>query len=129
MMKKVGYKKQIGIISIITIIGVVIASTVASENEILEDLVGYISLSILITLIPLYFTKEAVYKAWRKFAVIYLPIAIILIAIGDTSGGGGGLGGPSMDMDREIATFFFSGLFLFISFILITYKFLKLRGK
>ena len=148
---KMGYKKQVKILFVILITTFTIVAYLGFVQEFIhEECLKYhktilrcidvslfsdyqphsfIVLSTLITLIPLYFTKEAVYKAWRKFAVIYLPIAIFLIIIGDTSGGGGGLGGPSMDMDREMATFFFSGLFIFISFILIIYKSLKLRGE
>ena len=139
MMKKVRYRKQILALVAISLLSVILGILFLCQPD--ADLVCYgihddLSLTVwllsavfFITLIPLYFTKEAVYKAWRKFAIVYLPIAMILIAIGDTSGRGGGLGGPSMDMDREMTTFFFSGLFLFISFILILYKSLKLRGK
>jgi hypothetical protein len=73
-----------------------------------------------------YFLKEAVYLSWRKFAVWYLPIVAILILL---AGGGGNGFNPGYGMDSESLTFFFSGLFAIISFILIVYKSIKLRGK
>jgi hypothetical protein len=76
--------------------------------------------------IPLYFFKEAVYLAWRKFALWYLPIVAVLIL---SAGGGSNGFNPGYGMDTESLTFFFSGLFAFISLVLIIYKSIKLRGK
>lgn len=121
---KMGYKKEIVLLNFFTVIGIIIASTVVSENEYLEDVLGYISLSVLITLIPLYFTKEAVYKTWRKFTVVYLPIVIFLIAITKPTGGA-----AMFAFDREMATITFSVLFLIISFLIIIIKSLKLRKR
>jgi hypothetical protein len=81
-----------------------------------------------IFLLPLYFLKEAVYLSWRKFALWYFPIVALILLFSPTSEGNGlmsvGVGG-----DRESLTFFFSGLFAFISLVLIIYKSIKLRGK
>ena len=120
---KMGYKKQILLLSFLTIVGIIVASTIASKNECLEDLFGYTSVIIFITLIPLYFTKEAVYKTWRMFAIVYLPIAIILIAFTKPTGGA-----AMFAFDREMATITFSVLFLIVSFELIVSKYRRSSG-
>jgi hypothetical protein len=66
------------------------------------------------------------YLAWRKFALWYLPIVAIFIL---SAGGGSNGFNPGYGMDSESLTFFFSGLFAFISLILIIYKSVKLKGK
>jgi hypothetical protein len=88
--------------------------------------IGVFLIVFLFFLSPLYFLKEAVYLAWRKFALWYLPIVAILIL---SAGGGSNGFNPGYGMDTESLTFFFSGLFAFISFVLILYKSIKLRGK
>jgi len=76
----------------------------------------------------LFFTKEAVYLAWRKFVLWYFPTVALILLFSPASEGNGlmsiGVGG-----DRESLTFFFSGLFAIISLFLIIYKSIKLRGK
>jgi hypothetical protein len=73
---------------------------------------------------PLYFLREEVYLAWRKFALWYLPIAAILLFIARPSGGGMSLG-----FDRESLTFHFSAYFALISILIMFIKSIKLRGK
>jgi len=141
-----GYKKQVRLLLILTfVLTVGIFAVFYFEKEslsILSELFGkriyysdiapagesifFLSATLLLSLIPLYFLKEGIYKAWRKFAVIYLPIAILWIAASDPYGGGGYVG---MLDSREQVTFFVSGLFLLISLILIIYKSIKLRKK
>lgn len=91
------------------------------------QVIGLFLIAIIIFLFPLYFLKEGVYLSWRKFALWYLPIAIIFILLVGGSGSGGF--NPGYGFDTESLTFFFSGLFAVISLILIIYKSIALRGK
>jgi hypothetical protein len=77
--------------------------------------------------IPLYFLKEVVYLAWRKFALWYLPIVAVILMFSSNSGGNGF--NPGYGFDTESLTFFFSGLFALISLVIIAVKSWKLRGK
>jgi len=88
--------------------------------------VSLFSFVIFIFLLPLYFLKEGVYLAWRKFGLWYLPIVAVLILL---AGGGSNGFNPGYGFDSESLTFFFSGLFALISLILIVSKSIKLKGK
>lgn len=70
--------------------------------------------------------SQKVFMAWWKFARIYIPIALILIAISGGSGmfGGFGAGGG---YDREGMIWFTSGLFFLITFTMLPLKFRKYR--
>src|SRR3989338_742972 len=74
------------------------------------------------------FLREEVFRAWFKFARIYISLALIFIFFSALSPGGGSWG-VSNNFDAEAATWFFSGLFLFISLILIARKSWKLKNK
>jgi len=121
------YPNQIGLCKIVYgVSGEIQGRSCLFELGFLQPLF-FLSFVAFIFLIPLYFLKEAVYLSWRKFAVWYLPIVAILILLAGSSGGNGF--NPGYGMDSESLTFFFSGLFAIISFILIIYKSIKLRGK
>jgi hypothetical protein len=89
--------------------------------------ISIFSVLLLAFLLPLYFLREGAYLAWRKFTLWYLPIVAVLIL----SVGGNGSSGfnPGVGFDTESLTFFFSGLFAFVSLILIICKSIKLKGK
>lgn len=87
-----------------------------------------LSLSVLIPLIPLYFTREQTYKAWRKFAIVALPLIILSIIFAKDQGGGMG---PAIGIinNREELTMFLSVLFVGISYLLIIVKTIRARKK
>jgi len=89
--------------------------------------VGLLSLSLIIISIILFFTKEQVFKIWKRFAVWFLPIILFFILI--TPAGCGGLLGAGCLFDKEIATMTFSGLFFIISLLIITIKSISLRNQ
>jgi lipopolysaccharide export LptBFGC system permease protein LptF len=71
--------------------------------------------------------SKEIFNSWKHFALWWLPLSAFFIFIASPTGGDGfGLDGM---IDREIVTWWFAGLFLLISLILITYKSIKLRGK
>jgi hypothetical protein len=85
----------------------------------------YQSLSLFLVILAifhiiLYFLKSHVYRSWRTFALVYLPIVGIILFIAPTSAGNFGF-------DRESLTFFFSGVFAIVSAILMIVK--SVRGK
>jgi len=84
------------------------------------------SLSLFIILLILLFTKEAVWNAWKKFGIWYIPLTAFLIFIAPSSSGGSF--GYSMGFDREAVTMFLSAIFLVISLLIIAIKSWKLRG-
>lgn len=85
------------------------------RNDFIENF-GILSLAILLSLLPLFFLKEAVYLAWKKFAVWALPIMAILIALTPARAPGAYL---SLGIDREWMTIATSIVFLSISYLLI----------
>jgi len=86
------------------------------------QVISLFSFSILLSLIPLYFLKEEVYVVWRKFALVALPIIALLIFLSPISATGDYV---TLGYTREIASMFFSGLFLLISWSIATYHALK----
>ena len=70
-----------------------------------------------------YKMRAGVFGAWRNFAVVWLPISILLVAISP---------GTSADfqiIDKEFVAIVLSLLFTLISLILITYKSFAIRKK
>jgi len=138
------YRKQIAIFLLFCVGALLLDWLIVIKNEI--DLCSYfdcvrilffgapyqyltgILLSILLSLLPLFFLKEAIYHAWRRFALWYLPVAVVLISIAPASISGG-MGGPIIPTDRETVSLILSAFFLIISLLLIIYQSIMLRGK
>jgi uncharacterized membrane protein YhdT len=87
----------------------------------------FFSIAIFLVSITLFFIKEVVYLAWRKFAIWYVPISIIYISTASSRSQGSF--GYSLPSDQEFAIYALPFLFIVISLILIIYKSIKLRGK
>ena len=69
---------------------------------------------------------EEIFRSWARFAKWYLLVSAGVLLFGSFDGGGY----ISMGLDdRESTTWFLSGLFFFISLILISWKWFTLRGK
>lgn len=81
-------------------------------------------LSILPLLCILLFTNEAIYKSWRNFSIVFLPVAAFLIASAQET-----CGAIVCLLTREAVTLYMSILFLIISFSIIAIKSWRLRGK
>jgi tellurite resistance protein TehA-like permease len=77
---------------------------------------GLFSIILIFLLIILHFTKPKVFKTWLKFAVPYLLLVSLPIILAPANNSG------VYGVDSEILTWFFSGLFLFISVIIIGIK-------
>jgi hypothetical protein len=82
----------------------------------LGTLIFSYSLSFGLTLAVFWFSPEGLFRAWRNFALGYLPIAALLIAIAPTQSGG------IMPIDKENVTMFTAALFVIISLFLIAVK-------
>lgn len=72
----------------------------------------------------LFFTKPEVFKAWSKFAIFAIPLLVIFI-ISTPVQCSAALG---MCLDKELASWASSIVFLILSLIVIFYKTLKLRA-
>ena len=68
----------------------------------------------------LLFVPREVFKTWRKFAVPYIILATLLIAITPVHGN---LATPN----REQVTWWLSGLYVILSLIVILYRHIRLR--
>ena len=131
-----GYKKQIFLLLAISVISFLIALVVLCESipsgncygrwgEAGQTL-GVFSITIFLLSLILLFLREEVFRAWFKFARIYIPLTLVFIFLSALSPGGGSWG-VGNNFDGEAATWFFSGLFLLISLILIVRKSWKLK--
>jgi len=67
------------------------------------------------------FVDNRVFRAWKKFTFIVIPV--IVVVIGTTSE----YGSTFIDFDRELATWWLSGVYLVISIFLIVYKSWRLK--
>ncbi|MFA6184476.1 MAG: hypothetical protein WC682_05280 [Parcubacteria group bacterium] len=78
---------------------------------------------LIVVSIILFFLRHDFYNVWKKFAKIFLPIAIILILITPTQYGG------FVGIDKEMATWGLASLFLISSLGIIIWKSIQLRKK
>lgn len=83
--------------------------------------------SILFSTIPLFFLKEEVYKTWRNFSLVFIPLMLIFIFTSPESSGG--LFGTTSLFDRESAAMVSTPAYLILSYIIIAVKAWKTRGK
>lgn len=78
------------------------------------------AIPLFITFLILLFLRKETYDTWKKFAIVYLPLAFILIFTTPVSSG-------FLQMDRELMSLWTAGIFLVISLGIIAYKAWKLR--
>ncbi|KKR26314.1 MAG: hypothetical protein UT57_C0036G0002 [Microgenomates group bacterium GW2011_GWC1_39_7] len=74
------------------------------------------SVSLLVALLFLRWSKEPSFISWSRFAKYYLPIAALLIIFSPTTDS------SIFGFDKEFMSWFLSSLFLVISIIIIFYK-------
>ena len=92
-----------------------------------DPVLNLILFSILFSTIPLFFLKEAIYKTWRNFSFVFIPLMLIFIFTSPESSGG--LFGTTSLFDRESAAMVGTSLYLILSYIIIAIKAWKIRGK
>lgn len=73
------------------------------------------SLSFIGVLLGLYFSGERSFNAWKKFAIIYLPVAFLLVLIIPKTGG-------FVSPDSELASLWLAGIFFVVSVGIIWWK-------
>lgn len=78
--------------------------------------------SLLLSIIPLFFTREHVYRTWRTFAAIAVPLIVILILSTPEHLGGDYV---TFGISKETVSMLLSAAFLFISWVLIAWKAIK----
>ena len=75
------------------------------------------SIALFIVFLLLFFLPSVYFKAWLKYAAWFIPVAVVWIISSDvTCGGGLGLG---ICFDKELATWWSSGIYLVLSLIVI----------
>lgn len=82
-------------------------------NSEIADFLFTFGPALFISLIPLFFTKEAAWNVWWKFAVVYLPISALIISNTPTTSSLIFGSNP-----REGFTLVLAGLFVIISFLI-----------
>lgn len=80
-----------------------------------------LSLSLLIISAIIIFVRDQIFYSWLKFAYWWLSITILLVLIVPTNDG------SLLPITKEIVSLWMSGLFIFISLVIIVIKSLKLR--
>lgn len=93
------------------------------ENPVLN----LILFSILFSTIPIFFLREAVYKTWRNFSLVFIPLMLIFIFTSPESSGG--LFGTTSLFDRESAAMVGASAYLILSYVIIAIKAWMVRGK
>lgn len=95
-------------------------SYIDNFNEIIQ-VIFFLSIPVVIISFVLLFLREQVFNAWSKFAVIFLPVAVILIIITPTTKK------TIIDFDKESVTLLLASIFLITSLLIIFIKSFKLR--
>ncbi len=85
------------------------------------ELLFLFSISVLFILIPLSFVRDQIFNSWLRFSYWWLPITIIMFSIVPK------YDGSLLPVTKEIVSLWMSGLFIFISLIIIIKKSLELR--
>lgn len=81
------------------------------------------SLIIFVISVILFFVREEVFRSWKSFAYWWIPVSAFLILLAPSQSGG------LISIDRELVTWWMSGLFLLLSIAIIGWKSWKLKGK
>lgn len=130
------YRKEILSVSIVSFVGILSSVLVLCKPDMnlvchtSSDLSGIMTLlfgSLFFSTLPLFFLKEAVYKTWRNFSLVFIPLMLVFIFTSPESSGG--LFGTTSLFDRESAAMVGTYLYLILSYTIIAVKAWKTRGK
>ena len=72
-----------------------------------------------------YFLREEVFRAWLRFAYVWIPLSLVVIYL-SAGWTGGGFGIPNV-LDQETVAIIFSGLFVIISLFIILISWFRSR--
>lgn len=89
-------------------------------NEIIQ-VIFIFSIPIIIVSFILLFLREQVFNTWLKFSIIFLLIAIVLIAMAPT------VNGTLIGFDKETTTLWLATIFMIVSLLIVVIKSLHLR--
>lgn len=93
----------------------------------LDDNIGVplilFSITSVIILLTLLFLREQIFYAWSKFSIIFLPLAIIFVAVAPE------YRDVFFTLDKEAYTLSLATIFLVVSLLIIAIKSFKLRGE
>jgi len=80
------------------------------------------TVALFVIFLLLLFLNPLFFVSWKKFAIWYIPVASLLIAITPTIAN-------DFAPDRELVTLFLSGLYVALSLLVIGIKYLRLRSR
>ena len=83
---------------------------------------GLFGPAMLIPLIVLYFIPEPVFHAWKKFALVSIPISMVITILSPSQREGSIFGPSFFSSDKESTIWMMASLFVLISLILIIRK-------
>lgn len=83
--------------------------------------ISLILLTLILSATPTLFLKEPIYKTWRLFALIAIPVMLIAIFLTPVHAR------SMLGIDRESVTLLVSALFILTSYSMYTYKYIKTR--
>ncbi len=96
-------------------------SVCISNNDALGGPLVFFSTALLLSSIFLLFFSESSYKSWKKFATWAIPVGAVILYLAPASSPGTlGIGFGSFT--KETASWLVSGVFLFISLVIIVKK-------
>lgn len=133
------HKKIIGILLLLSIVGITtgyffLAPCDPDRNYLCEgpyaESMGQPifsgSMALTLIFIILIFLPKPYFTAWGKFAIWFVPLAVLWIIMTPTRGGSGlGFG---LNFDRELAIMWSSGLYITISLLILGIKAVRQKG-
>jgi hypothetical protein len=136
------YKRQLTFVSVGSLLGVAVGLFFASPRSVglcsqydykcsavIGEGVGVplmlFGVCILFLSLLLRFLNEKIFRTWSRFALIYLPIAALLLYLTPVQ-----CDAPlGLCTDRELVTWWLAGLFVIVSLIIIIVKLVRLRKR
>lgn len=119
------YKKIILVLLSICVVGVIVA-LILQKGGVAEFLFPFSIITFVLSF-TLRFLPELVFHAWKKFALWFVPISIVLTALSPEQRESGIFGPLFFSPDQESTVLMMAFLFSFISLILIIRKIIKLH--
>jgi len=133
------YKKKNVIILLLSILGLFLGAILTSPSsfglcsfkdkfcldpydELIGQPLGLFSFSFFVISLIFLSQKEQTFKSWSKFTMIFLPIAVILIAVTPA------VQGSFIGFDREEVTLGLAIIFFVASLLIIAVNYSKMKG-
>lgn len=118
-----------GIISVATVLALYYSENICGISNItcIDTLIVSLIpvLPVFIFSLITYFMRDSVYKAWARFAVVWVPVSMLLILMTPEASGGGF--GPALSFGKSDTALIVSALFILISAGIIVVQYIRTR--